>query len=771
MPNKRKEKKTKLSSNHLQKTIQDYFLLYPKKRCNAKELIYQLSIDNNKDSVQYALDKLTTAGVLDQFAENKFGLYSGRMPGTPGVKKNNTAEEQATTEKARIRERFQKNGIAPPQKPYNPNREEKAAKSKSTYGRSGKMLSKGVLTGRVDMTRAGSAFIVVEGREEDIFVAQKNLHNALNRDIVNLVLVEGRGKRQEGKVTSIIEHATEQFIGTLRILRRQAVVIPDRMDLPFDVAVEDAHLNGALNGDKVVVKITDWNSKNGKRLQGAVVMVLGGTGTHDIEMKTILINNGFNILFPDDVIEQSENISDIIPETEISNRRDFRQVTTITIDPEDAKDFDDAISIQYTPEGLLEVGVHIADVTHYLAPGTPMDKEAYLRATSVYLVDRCCPMLPEKLSNGLCSLRPKEDKLTFSAVFTFDENHKIVSRWFGKTVIHSDRRFSYEEAQQILENGEGDFAKELKTFNELAKVLRKRRLKDGSINFEDTEVRFRLDEQGEPLEVYAKDRKDAHLLIEDYMLLANREVATYIHQKGKSKEIPFVYRIHDLPNMDKLEEFALFAKEIGFKMDISTPKRITESFNKLMLAAAENDALKMLLPLAIRTMAKAIYSSDNIGHYGLAFEYYSHFTSPIRRYADVLAHRILEQNLRQEWRADKDHLEAQCKHISLQERKASESERESTKYYQTVFLEKHVGQVFEGFISGMIDRGVFVTLKDNRCEGMVGFDRMGEVFDLDESRLRAVNRRSGKVLKMGDRVQVRILHVDRENRQIEMVFE
>ncbi|NJN33068.1 MAG: RNB domain-containing ribonuclease [Saprospiraceae bacterium] len=386
------------------------------------------------------------------------------------------------------------------------------------------------------------------------------------------------------------------------------------------------------------------------------------------------------------------------------------------------------------------------------------------------MVDRVCPMLPERLSNGLCSLRPHEEKLTFSAVFEFDDKYNIVKKWFGKTIIHSDRRFAYEEVQDILEKGEGDFVDELMKLNQIAHHLRKKRFKDGSINFETDEVRFKLDEAGVPIEYYVKIRKDAHLLIEDFMLLANRSVAEYMAKK-ESLEVPYIYRIHDLPNMDKLEDFAAFARELGIKMQLDTPKNIAKSLNEVVKKAEQDETLKLLMPIAIRTMAKAEYSTDNIGHYGLSFEYYSHFTSPIRRYSDVLAHRVLFDNLQKTVRYDKANFEAQCKHISTQERKAADAERQSIKYKQVEYMKRHIGDSFEGIISGMLERGVFVEIKGIMAEGMVSFDKMSESFELEPNRLRARGRRTGKVLKMGDAVKVRILSADLERRQIEMMLE
>lgn len=709
---KAKTKEKKLTAGQLQREILKLFRENPKKRFNPKQISKRLDVSNNKDSVLHALVKLTEANQLIALEDFKFQLKRG----------------------------------------------------------SGGLRPKKLYEGYVDMTRTGSAYIECEGVEDDIFVAAKNLGSALHGDLVQVASWTPRGRRRpEGEVVKVVERASTHFVGTIWLRSKHAIVVPSRQDMPVDIIVELADIKDANDGDRVVVEVTKWHKTQAQRPIGVVTSVLGAEGS-DLEMKVILINNGFNLDFPEEVIEESEAFSDEIPVYEVHRRRDLREAITFTIDPEDAKDFDDALSINYLENGHLEIGVHIADVTHYVKQGTALDKEAYLRSTSVYLVDRVLPMLPERLSNGLCSLRPKEDKLTFSAIFEFDKNDKVVNRWFGKTIIHSDRRFSYEEAQKRLESGKGDFAEELLVLNKIAKKMRKERFKNGAIDFDTEEVRFRLNEEGVPMEVFVKERKDAHMLIEDFMLLANREVATFIHKKGENEmEIPFVYRIHDYPNPEKVAELALFAKELGFQMHINTPQEIAKSYNRLVKMAEKDGAFKLLQPIAIRTMAKAEYSTENIGHYGLGFDFYSHFTSPIRRYSDVLAHRILEMNLGDRtMRIDKTRLQEQCKHISLQERKAADAERESIKYKQVEFMEKHVGEEFEGYISGMIDRGIFVELKDNKCEGMVGFETMKEAFELEEGRLRAKGMRSGKMLKMGDLVKVRIMETNLQKRQIEM---
>ncbi len=714
---KGKTKGRKLSSGQLQREVLNLFRRSPKKQLNPKQVSKKLKVSNNKDSITYALEKLVEAGELLAKGDYKFKLNRAAGPA--------------------------------------------AARQRQEY------------EGFVDMTKSGDAYIVCEGVEDDIHVSAKYLNTALHGDRVRIRTWTPRGRRRpEGEVLQVLERASEHFLGTLWIYPKYAIVVPEGK-VPVDILVPLTKTLGANDGDKVVVKIEQWAGGEQPSPSGRVTTVLGQAGSHDIEMKAILINNGFDLAFPDEVLQESEKLPGDIPREEVAERLDLREVTTFTIDPENAKDFDDALSIRYLDNGDCEIGVHIADVSHYVRPGMSLDGEAFERSTSVYLVDRVLPMLPERLSNELCSLRPREDKLTFSAIFVFNKNDRIIHRWFGKTIIHSDRRFTYEEAQAVLDSGEGDFAQELRALNRLAHKLRHERFKKGAINFETDEVNFRLDEAGSPVAVYIKERKDAHLLIEDFMLLANREVASFIAKKGEQEEIPFIYRVHDEPNPDKVAELSTFAREMGFEMNIASPKDIARSYNQLIEAARREPRLKLLEPIAIRTMSKAAYSSNNVGHYGLAFDNYTHFTSPIRRYSDVLAHRILEKNIGkgQYHRVDKEKLEEKCKHISMQERKAMDAERESVKYKQVEFMEKHIGEIFSGYISGIIERGFFVELDENQCEGMVAFTEMDEYFETMGGGLRVRGVRTGKILRMGDRVRVRILRTDLGRRQIDFGWE
>ena len=709
----------KPSASELKHQIFKYLKSFPKKRLTAKQIIKKLNLANSPDAVNDAMQKLAKDGKLFEIEPGRFRL-----------------DRFADTSSGKIKSRRK------------------------------------LHIGKADLTRSGAAYVVIDGLEDDVYVAQRHTNGAMQGDKVQVSVHLPRGRRKpEGEIVKVLERVTEHFLGVIRIYENYALLTPSMYqyeDLEIQVGLDD--LKGAQDEDVVVVKITKWGESFNFRSVGVVTSVLGEEGGSEIAMKSILINKGFELEFSEAVKRESEALTDELSEAEVSRRRDMRDVTTFTIDPDTAKDFDDALSYRILEDGRKEIGIHIADVTHYVLPNTALDKEALKRSTSVYLVDRVLPMLPEKISNELCSLRPNEDKCTFSAVFTFSAKGRIEDRWFGKTLIHSDRRFTYEEAQEILENGEGEYVDELLDLNKIAKRLQKKKFQNGAISFESPEVKFKLDKDGTPIDVFVKVRKDAHKLIEEFMLLANKEVAAYIVKKGKDGggEIPFVYRVHDEPDPDKIAEFARFAAELGFKMEMQTPKQIAESFLALDKAAEENEALRMLQPIAIRSMAKAIYTTENIGHYGLAFDNYSHFTSPIRRYSDVLAHRLLEKNLRETFRSDKGELEAKCQHISTQEKKAAEAERESVKYKQVEYSSKHIGEVFDAHISGMIDRGIFVQIDHSNAEGLIGFENFSESYEIGSGRLKAIGTRTGSVLKMGQKVRARIISTDLEKKTIEL---
>ncbi|RDC55623.1 ribonuclease R [Pedobacter chinensis] len=629
------------------------------------------------------------------------------------------------------------------------------------------------IIGTVDMTADGSAYIVPEDEfEKDIFVAPRKLRNALHGDTVKAyVFAKKSGRKNEGEVVEIIKRAKSDFTGVIKISDRFAFVIADDKKMMHDIFVPLTDIHGAKNGQRVLVTLSDW-PESAKNPIGIVKHVLGNQGENNTEMNAILAQYGFPLEFPAQVEKEANAIPEEIPTEEIAKRRDFRNVLTFTIDPADAKDFDDAISYQKLPNGNHEIGVHIADVSHYVIQGTELDKEAYSRATSVYLVDRVIPMLPERLSNGVCSLRPHEDKLCFAAVFELDEQANIQNEWYGRTVIHSDRRFSYEEAQEVIENKAGDHASEILKLNELAYILRDRKFKNGAISFESTEVKFKLDESGKPIGVYVKERKDAHKLIEDYMLLANRKVAEFIAKKTKGKDkLTFVYRVHDSPNMETLNTFATFASRFGYKINTKSDKEIAKSLNHLMADVEGKKEQNILTSLAIRSMAKAIYSTKKTSHYGLAFEYYTHFTSPIRRYPDVMAHRLLQTYLTGGKSADMEFYEVACVHSSAMEKRAADAERASIKYKQAEYLEDNIGTEYKGIISGVTEWGMYVEIEENKCEGMIRLrDISDDFYVLDEKNYCIVGQRKKKKYQLGDEVMIRVKKVDLSKRQIDFTL-
>lgn len=628
--------------------------------------------------------------------------------------------------------------------------------------------------GVVDFVNPRFAFVVCEGLESDVWVNVDDLKFALDGDRVKVkVFPQRAGKKPEGEVVEILHRAKDEFVGKIELSERYAFVVADNKKMHLDIFVPNNAINEARHGDKVIVKIVEWHTEKNSPV-GVVKQVLGQAGTHETEMHAILAEFGLPTTFPPEVEEEAKRIRSRVTEAEIKKRRDFRPITTFTIDPVDAKDFDDALSIRKLENGHWEIGIHIADVTHYVRPGTALEEEAYQRATSVYLVDRVVPMLPEKLSNDLCSLRPHEDRLTFSAVFELDDEAQVHHQWFGRTVIYSDRRFAYEEAQEVLESGQGDFAQELLTLNRLAKTLTKRRFQAGAINFETQEVRFKLDENGRPIDIYIKERRDAHRLIEEFMLLANRYVAEFIYtmREGKKndQEKTMVYRIHEEPDAEKLKNFSVFARKFGHDVALSG-KAISTTLNRLVSRTTGTPQQDVLQYLAIRTMAKARYSTEAIGHFGLAFDHYTHFTSPIRRYPDMMVHRLLQRYLEQKSSINREECEAQCKHATDMEKRAADAERASIKYKQVEFmqLQKDQHKVYLGVVTGVTEWGVYVEITETKCEGMVRMsDMLDDFYELDADNYRLIGKKHGRMIVFGDTVRVKIKDTNLEKRTMDL---
>ncbi|HET6242933.1 MAG: ribonuclease R [Bacteroidetes bacterium] len=669
-------------------------------------------------------------------------------------------------------------------------------------------VSNPYITGVVDLKGNGAAYVITDDLEEDVYVAPKFVRTAMHGDTVKVYIISNKKTGStDGEIVEIIKRARTEFVGRVQLSARFAFLIPDSTKMNVDLFIPLEHLKGAKDGQKAIGRITEW-PRGGKNPVGEIIDVLGEPGDNDVEMHAILAEFGLPYSFPRDVEILADKIPIEISQQEIEKRRDFRKITTFTIDPVDAKDFDDALSIRKLENGNWEIGVHIADVSHYVKEGSGIDKEAFNRATSIYLVDRVVPMLPEVLSNNVCSLRPNEEKLCFSAVFEMDDDARLIKEWFGRTIINSDRRFTYEEAQEVIETGKGDFQDEVLTLDRLAKILRADRFKIGSIDFHTIEVKFKMDEKGNPIGVYIKEQKDSNELVEDFMLLANRRVATFVGMKhtdnsdGKEKEEsangkqgklnhknikdknkdeqlteikldplrPFVYRIHPTPNEDKLRTFVQFVNKIGFKMTLKSNADASFALNKLIKEVEGKKEENMISQLAIRTMAKAIYTTKNIGHYGLGFKYYSHFTSPIRRYPDLMVHRLLAQYL--EGKTVKaEGLEEQCKHSSDMEKLASEAERASIKYKQAQYLEERIGEAFDGVISGVTEWGLYVEIIENKCEGMIRIkDIEGDFYIYDEESYCLIGKKHGKKYQIGDKLKIEVKKVDLMKKQIDFML-
>jgi ribonuclease R len=713
MSRRKKSHKKRKSQNSFLNTVLDVFKQHPYKGYNFRQLSHHLGISDktSKQLVKDIIDELATEKKIIEIKRGKYKLNPATI----------------------------------------------------------KDISQPTITGTVDMKQTGKAYIITDDIVDDVYIAANNTYHALNGDKVKVRLFPLRkGKKLEGKILEIIERKKKQFVGIIEISKKYAFFIPDDTSIPVDIYIPISNLKEAKNGQKVIARITEW-PEHSKNPFGEIIEVLGDPGEHEVELQSILADFEFPLRFPQKVLDETQKIPANIPEGEIKKRKNFRNIFTLTIDPEDAKDYDDALSLNKLSNGNWEVGIHIADVSYYVKPGTAIDKEAYDRGTSIYLVDRVIPMLPEKLSNEVCSLKAREDKLCYAAVFELDRNARVLSEWYGRTIINSDYRFNYEEVQNILDGAEHVFKDHLIVLDTLAKKLRNNRFKKGAIAFSSQEVKFILDENGKPTGAFIKEQMDSNRLIEDFMLLANRKVAEKIGIKhGRQEPRTFVYRIHDMPNPEKLQTFAEFVGKLGYQLHTGSRKSISNSLNQLFKDIKGKGEENMIENIAVRTMAKAEYSVNNIGHYGLAFNYYTHFTSPIRRYPDLMVHRLMDRYLNGSPSVNPTEYEEMCNHASEMERKALEAERASIKYKQAEFLLDKIGMEFNGLISGVSKWGIFVELDGNKCEGMVSLKYMEDDFYfLDEDNYRVIGHQFGKEFKLGDPIRIRVKKIDLSKKQMD----
>ena len=714
MTKRKTSNKKKTSKNSFVNTVLSVFINNPFKSYNFRQLSGQLGI-SDKVSKQLVKDILSDLAAKNEIIEAKRGKYR-----------------------------------------LNP------AKTKS-------LISTNTIVGVVDMKQTGKAYIINDELAEDVFIAYNNTYHALHGDKVKVSLFPKRkGRKTEGRIIKIIERKKKQFVGVLEVSKKYAFLIPDNTTIPIDIFIPLSKLNNAINGSKAIARITDW-PEHSKNPFGEIIEVLGNPGDHEVEMNSILADFDFPLRFPENVLNETNKVTSAITKREISNRKDFREIFTCTIDPIDAKDFDDALSLKKLDNGNWEVGIHIADVSWYVKPGTAVDKEAYERGTSIYLVDRVIPMLPEKLSNEICSLRANEDKLCYSAVFELDDNAKVLNDWYGRTVINSNYRYNYNEIQKIIEGASDKYKDPILVLHKLAVKMRNIRFRKGALAFSSQEVKFELDDKGKPIGAYIKEQMDSNRLVEDFMLLANRKVAEKIGRKrGRQEPGTFIYRIHDVPNPDKLQTFSEFLNKLGYSLNLGSKKSVSSSLNQLFKEIKGKGEENMIENIAIRTMSKAEYSINNIGHYGLAFSYYTHFTSPIRRYPDLMVHRLLDMYLNGHPSINPAEYEEKCKHSSEMERKALEAERASIKYKQAEYLLDKVGQEFNGLISGVSKWGLFVELEGNKCEGMVSLKYLDDDFYyLDEDNYRVIGHQSGNEYKLGDPIRIRVKKIDLAKKQMD----